>query len=196
MKMKCVQRSEILGLAEYEQIRPHFRDRLIAEKKERRLAVGPVMTVVFENRDTVLMQVQEMLRTERITKESAIDHEILTYNELVPADDELSFCLFIEISQKEEREAMLEKLEGLEDFVAIEVDGERFAASGKREGVEPGRTTAVHYLKVKLSKEGAAALRAGQGAAVFVVDHAGYSQRIPIAGVIKRQLQADLSWSS
>ncbi len=196
MTMKCVQRSEVLGLAEYEQIRPHFRGRLIAEKKQRRLAVGPVMTAVFENRETVLMQVQEMLRTERITKESAIDHELRTYNELVPADDELSFCLFIEISQKEEREEMLEKLEGLEEFVAIEVDGERFAASGKREGVEPGRTTAVHYLKVKLSKEGAAALRDGHGAASFIVDHAAYSQRIGIEGALKQQLQADLSWSS
>ena len=81
--MRKVERGELLGLAEYEQIRPQFRSRIIAEKTERRLVAGEV-SVTFENHDTVLFQIQEMLRTERITKEAAIDHEIETYNELVP----------------------------------------------------------------------------------------------------------------
>jgi hypothetical protein len=190
--MKGVQRNEILGLGEYEQIRPRFRQRVIDQKKQRRLAVGPIMTVLFENRDTVLMQVQEILRTERITNETAIAHEISTYNELVPADDELSFSLFIEISEKTERDAMLEKLDGIEDHIAIEVDGRRHSARGKREGVEPGRTTAVHYLKVALSAECADAVRAGRGEMAFVVAHQAYQQRVAIEGVLAEQLRQDL----
>ena len=69
--MKPVQRSEVLALDEYERVRPHFRSRVIEEKKRRRAKLGPHMSVIFENRDTVLLQIQEMLRTERITKDHA-----------------------------------------------------------------------------------------------------------------------------
>ena len=82
--MKPVDRGEILGLAEYEAVRERFRARVIAEKKLRRVQLGPKATAVFENHDTMLMQIQEMLRTERITRPAAVQHEIDTYNEIVP----------------------------------------------------------------------------------------------------------------
>src|SRR5690349_291735 len=65
--MKPVERTEILDLGSYERVREHFQRRVIAEKRARRVALGPNMTVLFENHDTVLLQIQEMLRTERIT---------------------------------------------------------------------------------------------------------------------------------
>src|SRR5689334_6801955 len=108
--MRPIERSEILGLGPYEQIRDRFRARVIDEKKARRVALGEHLTVVFENRDTVLLQIQEMLRTERITTESAIAHEIETYNELVPAEGELSVTLFVEIPDKETRDRLLVEL--------------------------------------------------------------------------------------
>lgn len=87
--MKPIERGEVLGIAEYEKIREHFRERVIGEKKLRRVQLGPKATALFENRDTVLLQIQEMLRTERITREAAILHEIETYNQLLPGNDEL-----------------------------------------------------------------------------------------------------------
>src|SRR5215469_6484695 len=116
--MKPIERGEVLGLADYETIRPHFRARVIEEKKRRRLSVGPRATALFENRDTVLLQIQEMLRTERITREAAILHEIETYNDFIPNDDELSCTLMIEIDDKDERERFLESARGLEEAVA------------------------------------------------------------------------------
>ena len=95
--MKPIERSELLGLAEYEKVREHFRGRIIAEKRARRVALGPNASCVFENRDTALMQIQEMLRTERITRPAAIDHEVETYNQLVPGDHELSATVLVEI---------------------------------------------------------------------------------------------------
>ena len=89
--MNRVDRSEILELGEYEKIRDHFRTRVILEKKARRIAVGPYLTVLFENHDTVLLQVQEMLRTERITRETAVLHEIDTYNELLGSTGQPTF---------------------------------------------------------------------------------------------------------
>ncbi|MBA3377055.1 MAG: DUF3501 family protein, partial [Actinobacteria bacterium] len=123
--MKPIERGEVLGLAEYETIREPFRARVIAEKKARRVALGPNATCVFENRDTALMQVQEMLRTERITREGAILHEIETYNQLVPGDHELSATVLIEIEEKADRETFLFEAKGLDRAFALVVDGVR-----------------------------------------------------------------------
>ena len=131
--MRHIERNEILPIGEYEAIRPRFRARVIEEKRPRRVPVGEHMSVVFENRDTVLYQIQEMLRTERITSEPAILHEMETYNDLVPADGELSMTLFVEIADKATRDRVLVELAGLERCVGIEVDGEGtllVAASG------------------------------------------------------------------
>ena len=104
---KPIERGEVLGLAEYEAVRPHFRARVIEEKKRRRVSLGPRASALFESRDTVLLQIQEMLRTERITRDSAVQHEIDTYNEFIPGDRELSCTVMIEIADKDEREKLL-----------------------------------------------------------------------------------------
>ena len=128
--MRAIERSEILGLGDYEMIRPHFRARVIAEKKPRRVELGEHIAAVFENRDSVLLQIQEMLRTERITAEPAILHEISTYNELVPGPRQLSVTMFVQIPDRALRDRLLVEWAGLEDALAVEVEGERFAAAG------------------------------------------------------------------
>src|SRR5271154_4518977 len=95
--MKPVRRDEVMGLADYETIRDRFRSRVIEEKRARRVTVGDSASAVFENHDTVLLQIQEMLRTERITREAAIKHEIDTYNTHAPGKDELFATVMIEI---------------------------------------------------------------------------------------------------
>ena len=69
--MRLIERSEILPIGEYELIRPHFRARVVEAKRPRRVALGEHISALFENRDSVLLQIQEMLRTERITGEPA-----------------------------------------------------------------------------------------------------------------------------
>jgi hypothetical protein len=195
--MKPVDRSEILPLGDYEAIRDRFRGRVIADKQQRRANVGDSMSVVFENHDTVLLQIQEMLRTERITREDAILHEITTYNEIVPGDDQLSMTLFIEVDDKPSREALLAACAGMESHVFIEIDGQRHAATAaSRDGAEPGRTTAVQYYLIDLG-DAAPALRDGAVARMaVVVDHPGYSQRADLDATTIAQLSGDLRWSS
>src|SRR4051812_24791186 len=122
--MKRVEQDELLGLGAYEQIRDPFRRRVIALKEARRVALGPNMTLLFENHDTVLLQVQEMLRTERITQQKAILHELETYNELIPGDHELSATVFIEYAERAERERMLVALAGVEDKFYLRAGGD------------------------------------------------------------------------
>src|SRR5450432_3517192 len=150
--MKLVTRAELLGLAEYEQIREPFRRRIIALKEARRVALGSNMTVLFENHDTALFQIQEMLRTERITAEKAVLHELETYNELVTGDQELSATIFIEYPEREQRERMLIALAGVETAFYVRAGGERLNVVGDTRGTETDRTMAVQYVKFPLSE--------------------------------------------
>lgn len=178
--MRLIERTEVLTIGDYEPIRPHFRKRVIEEKRARRVVIGPHLSAVFENRDTVLLQIQEMLRTERITSEPAVLHEIETYNELVPGEGELSLTLFVEIADREVRERTLVELAGLEDVIAFELAGERYPLRGKFHGVLEGRTTAVHYLKAKLPPAAVATLTGADrhaAKAALVVAHPKYHER-------------------
>lgn len=191
--MGPVIRSEVLGLADYEAIRPHFRARVIDEKKRRRVMVGPSASVVFENHDTVLLQIQEMLRTERITKESAVQHEIDTYNALLPRGRELSATLMFEIADKPEREDFLVRAAGVQRQMSLTVGSERCAVVWEKDREFEGRTTAVHYLKIPLTEKAAADLRAaarGEPIEVsFDVDHDAYRHK----ATLSRQLVASLA---
>lgn len=191
--MRPIDRSEVLPLGEYEQIRARFRARVIEEKKTRRVAVGPHMSVIFENRDTVLLQIQEMLRAERITKESAIEHEIATYNDLLPGEYELSMTLFIEIADAVLREQTLIALQGLEEKVGVEVNGVMFAATHPPHGVMPDRTTAVHYFKIKLPPETFKSIVAKTATIAIRVDHPQYETRVELPKAVVVSLAEDLA---
>jgi len=192
--MKPVERNEILPLGDYEGIRPHFRTRVIEEKNARRFALGPHMSGLFENRDSVMLQIQEMLRTERITREDAVLHEIATYNDLLPGPSELSMTCFVEIADKTLREETLTRLAGLEKCFAVEVDGELFpAASSREEDALPDRTTAVHYLKAKLSPEATAKVVARTAKVALVVRHPGYDARTELGKTTLAKLADDLT---
>jgi hypothetical protein len=190
--MKPVERREILDLAAYEEIREAFRRRIIELKRVRRISLGPNMTVLFENRDTALYQIQEMLRTERITREDAVLHEIETYNELVPAGLELSATVFVEYPDREERERMLAALAGVEGKFYVEVNGERVPVRNETRGVLPDRTTAVQYTKVLLTRTAKVALESEKVSVVFGVDHPAYTARVDLAPRTIEELRADL----
>ena len=192
--MRTIERNEILPLGDYEAIRPHFRARIVEEKRPRRVRLGEHLAVTFETRDTVLLQIQEMLRTERITSEPAIAHEIATYNDLVPGENQLSLILWVEIGEKELRDRRLVELTGLEDTVRFEVDGKSFEVKGPRpDGFMEGRTTAVHYLKAQLSPEAAAAMKSGKASAAIVIEHAGHPLRVEIGRATMAKLVEDLA---
>ena len=178
--MKPVARSELLDLGAYEQVREHFRARVLEAKRPRRVALGPNMTVLFENHDSVLFQVQEMLRTERITNEKAISFELETYNELIPGDSEVSATVFVEYPEREERERMLVALAGVEDDFYLVAGGERSSVVPDRRGTDPSRTMAVQYVKFPLGQAALAALREARGPVLLGVTHPAYTAEVEL----------------
>ena len=191
--MKPITRDELLDLAAYERVREQFLRSVIERKKPRYVELGPHMTALFENRETVLLQVQEMLRTERITQEKAIAHELETYNALVPGDRELSVTLFVEYQERDERERMLAALAGLERQFSLRVGDELLPATPDPRATDPERTMAVHYLKFPLSERALGVLRAASAPIALEVAHAAYSASAPLPAGTLQSLRDDFS---
>ncbi len=189
--MSLVTRGELLGLAEYEQIREAFRRRIMTLKQARRVALGTNMTVLFENHDTALYQIQEMLRTERITAEKAVLHELETYNELVPRGRELCATIFIEYPERDARERMLVALAGVETAFYVRVAGERLPVTPDLRGTDRDRTMAVQYVKFVLSEAAESALRAGHVEVSLGVEHQAYRAEVVLTPTTVQSLRDD-----
>src|SRR6266542_3704575 len=103
---------DILDLQRYEIERPEFRRRVIAVKSRRRVPLGPLVTLVFENRDTVGFQIQEMARIERIALPEKVAQEVAVYNELLPGPGQVAATLFIEVTKPEDVQPTLDRFIG------------------------------------------------------------------------------------
>jgi hypothetical protein len=120
----------------------------MAQKEDRRVHLGEYLTFLFENHDTVLYQIQEMIRTEGITGEPEIRHEMDTYNELLGGRGELGATLLIEIDDPSERDRLLRRWIGLPESLWVETnDGLRAPAVFDPRQVGADRISSVHYLK-------------------------------------------------
>lgn len=144
--MTPIRADELLSLADYERVRARLRPLLIAEKNRRRVALGAHMTLLFENPQTVWYQVQEMLRIEKIEKIEAIQHELDTYNELLPKPGELSATLLIEYGEPQTRDAALVRLAGLENHFWSVAGERRTRAEFDRRQFDGERVSSVQFV--------------------------------------------------
>ncbi|HTO69371.1 MAG TPA: DUF3501 family protein [Myxococcota bacterium] len=191
--MKRIQRGDVLDLVAYERIRPEFLARTILLKQARRIAVGDHLTFVFENRDTVLFQIQEMLRAERAVKEEKIEDEIAVYNELIPGEAELTATLMIEITETGRIRAELDRLIGIDEHVFLDVGGRAVRASFDSKQFESDRISAVQYVRFPLGRELAAAFRDESVPVALRVEHPNHRASVPIGGPWRASLAADLA---
>ncbi len=191
--MRKVTVDELLPIGAYEQVRDRFRQRMIAHKRDRRIFLGPEMTVIFEDHDTVLLQVQEVLRSERITAPKAVREELEVYNDLVPRDGALLGTLMIEIVDEVERERKRREYVGIDDRVHIELGGRRFSASFDPTGRYEDRTAVVRYVSFELPPEARALLLDLTQPAKVVVDHPKYQAEVTLSEATRRSLAEDLS---
>lgn len=146
--MKPVQRSEIVDYQTYTDQREATRPLALAAKAVRRLIVGEYFTFLFENRDTVLYQVQEMMRVERIVREAAIVHELDTYNEIMGGPGQLGCTLLVTIDSEQEREVKLKAWLDLNSRIYMKLeDGSKVGPTFDERQVGTERLSSVQYLK-------------------------------------------------
>jgi hypothetical protein len=193
--VKRITIEETLALADYERVRPVLRPLFMHEKDHRRLAVGSHLTLLFESLQTVWYQVQEMIRAEQMTAREAIQHELDTYNELLPANGELSATLTIEYGDSGERDAALRRLVGLEKHLWLAIGTRRAAAVFDTRQMDAERMSSVQFIRFKLEAIAPEKflVLARDGKVAIEVDHSSLAARAPIEGDLARALLADLA---
>ena len=189
---------DISDLRAYEREREAFRAHVIALKKRRRVSVGPFVTVVFENRDTIRFQIQEMARVEKLISDEAIEGELRAYNPLIPEPGELACTLFIELTSEVALREWLPRLVGIERSVELRIGtgDERLVVpcipdAEHAEHLTRDETTAsVHYLHFQLTPEQVEAL--GSGPVELAVTHPAYDHATPLGEEVVAELLSDL----
>src|SRR3954470_5184707 len=168
--------ADLLPLKEYESQRGRLKQNLLPVKKLRRVEVGPFATFYFENYATMWLQVQEMLRIEKGGDEQ-IAGELEAYNPLIPQGDELIATMMLEIEDANRRNAILLTLGGIEETVFLEIGSDTIHATPTEyddRTTPDGKTSSVHWLRFKLSKEQIARFRDGSERVVLGLSHPHY----------------------
>jgi hypothetical protein len=195
--MRPLTREEIIPLAAYGTVRDAFRSAVIAHKRARRMAVGPSVTLVFEDRETLRFQVQEMLFVERIDEPERLQHELDVYNELMPGARELSATLFVEITEPGRIRAELDRLIGIDEHVALVLgagaDQRALRARFDAKQLEEDRISAVQYIRFALEPDDAAALAEPGRYATIRISHPNYGHEAALPPAVRESLVAGLS---
>jgi hypothetical protein len=190
--MNKVALEDIVGNAAYERVREKSRQRIIELKRHRRVSVGDKVSLVFENRDTVIFQIQEMMRAEKISDLDKIREEIAVYNELIPAPGELSAALFLEIEDQTHLREDLLKFLGIDESVYLKVGSHSIHARFEEGRSKEDKISAVQYVKFPLSEPALQAFIAGE-TAELVIDHPNYQASAPIEPGTRQSLIEDLT---
>jgi hypothetical protein len=188
--------ADIADLRAYEREREEFRRHVIALKKRRRVHVGPIATFVFENRETIRFQIQEMARVEKLITDEAIQGELDAYNTLVPERGQLCATLFLELTTEEELRTWLPRLVGVERAVALRVGPGGTVVRAEPEAAHAEQltreevTASVHYVWWQLDAAAIAGVEAGPVA--LLIDHPSYTRETLLGADTVAELLADL----
>ena len=186
--------ADIADLRAYERERQEFRTHIIDLKSRRRVHVGPFVTFVFENRDTIRFQIQEMARAEKILSDEGIQTELDIYNKIVPDPGTLSATLFIELVTDDELREWLPKLVGIERSIVLRFAGSevrcRPEADHEAQLTRDEITASVHYVYFEFTPEQVRAW--GTGPVELAVDHPAYQHSTTLSEQTVAELASDL----
>ena len=189
--VRPITRADIKGPALWAQIRDDYRNRVIELKKHRRVLIGDVVELVFDNRLTLTMQIEEICRLENLTRDDQINDEIALTNQLMPSEDSLAATLFIALPQDDRLKERLAALVGLDEHVVLHI-----GPHAVRGAFEPGRSTqerisAVQYCRYPMTPDVKAALLTPGTPIEVEIDHPNYRYRVQCPEEMRASLAAD-----
>jgi hypothetical protein len=189
--VRPITRRDIKGPALYGPIRDDYRRHVIELKRARRVLIGDRISLVFENRHTLSVQIEEICRAENLTSDDRIESEIAVYNELMPTETSLSATLFIELPPEADAYVVLKELVGLDEHVVLHIGPHAIRAT-----FEPGRSTkdkisAVQYTRYPLSPEARTTLETPGTEIALEIDHPNYRHRVVCPEATRSSLAAD-----
>lgn len=186
---------DILDLRAYERVRAESRAEVIELKKLRRISLGPVVTLMFENRVTMRSQIHEMIRAEKVMRDEQVMEELHAYNPLIPEAGQLSATLFIELVTEDEMREWLPKLVNIESSIVVRLsDGSEVRSITEEAHAEQLTrdyvTAAVHYVRFEFTPEQVEKFAAG--GAQIACDHPAYQQSVSLQSITVTELLNDL----
>lgn len=191
---RAITRTDILDPATYEQRRAELRARNVERKKARRVHVGPFATFHFESRDTMWMQIHEMLRIEK-GGEAQIDGELEAYNPLVPQGHELTATMMLEIEDPQHRAVVLARLGHIDESITLSFAGETVKAlpvNPEEDRTTPeGKTSSIHFLRFVFAPEQIARFRTPGTQVVLAFAHPDYAHAAVMPEAVRAALAED-----
>lgn len=189
--VRPITRRDIKGPALYATIRDDYRKRVIELKAPRRVIIGDRVELVFDNRLTLTMQVEEICRLENLVTDEQIQAEIDSTNELMPTPDSLAATLFVPLPPDEDARVALRALVGLDEHVILHIGPHAIRAAFEQGRSTDEKISAVQYARFPLSPEAKAALLAPGTAVAVEIDHPAYRHRVQCSEALRASLAAD-----
>ncbi len=185
---------DIVDVRAYERERDALRARVIDLKSRRRISLGHIVTITFENRDTMRHQIQEMARAEKLVTDEAIQEELDIYNPMIPEPGQLCATVFIELTDDDQMRLWLPRLVGIEtSFVFRLPDGQEVRSITEEQHesqlTRTDVTAAVHYVRFEFSPEQVAAF---DGRVILAIDHPAYPDEVELLPATVAELRGDL----
>lgn len=191
--MKKIELKDIIPYHEYLKVRKEFQQRIIKVKKNRRVQVGENITFVFENRETVLYQIQEMIRLEKMVDEKIILQEIEVFNQLIPDENELCATMLIEIFERQFIKPILSSLAGIQnEKIFLTFENEAITPIFFEENLQFTRISAVQYVKFKFNETQVQKFLNPETTASISINHPNYKAETMIPENVKISLMEDL----
>lgn len=190
MSNRKIKIEDIISNEEYGKIRNFKRKEMIIFKKYRRLDIGPVVSLYFESRDTMIYQIQEMAYVEKISR-NELNTEINSYNPLVPNGKELTVTMMIEIDDPMRRKNFLSRLGGVEEKVKIIIGDKKIIAKAEKDidrTTAEGKASAVHFLHFKFTDDLIAAFRDKDNMVQIGIDHDDYGHLSIVSDKVREEL--------
>ena len=189
--VRPITRADIKGPKLWAQIRDDYRNRVIAMKQDRRVIIGDLVELVFDNRFTLTLQIEETCRLENLTTDAQIEDEIRASNELMPTQDSLAATLFVALPHGADARVVLRELVGLDEHLVIHIGPHAIRAAFEQGRSEADRISAVQYARFPLTADAKAALLAPGTPITLEIDHPNYRQRVQCPEALRASLAAD-----
>ncbi len=189
--VRPITRRDIKGPARWAQIRDDYRRRVIELKQARRVILGDRVELVFDNRLTLTMQIEEICRLENLVTDEQIQAEIDGTNQLMPTEDSLAATLFVPLPPDEDARVALRQLVGLDEHVIFHIGPHAIRAAFEQGRSTEDRISAVQYARFPLSTEAKAALQTPGTPVAVEIDHPNYRHRVQCPDALRASLAAD-----
>src|SRR5262245_45632666 len=134
-----------------------------------------------------------MMRAERIVDDGAIQHEIDTYNQLLPDENELAATMLIELPDPARIRDEITKFHGVNtgESTYIQIGDERLPGVFDAGQSDERRISAVQYARFRFNDAQRDACATGVTPARLMINHPNYRHETLITGAIRDELAKD-----